>query len=322
MNDARIGIHRRWSRHYLRVELQKRLVDVPGRTTWAEHESEYCRQIEDWLHGKSELASVNADIRLLGLRWRRLGALEVLGGTPLSKSKYIAGVALGLFAAQTSHANFVHWARKRPPVDPTRRLRLVEITHPLAMATAAGWLEPARRLCAATLPRISARVYRDADPNSVERKPARLPFGWFVLKLVADWAGLELPHRLPHHPYPAPPYEALLATWRHGDPDALVAPLLAACDWHTHECIYSRSDDPARDVDFMDDSLMGWPLAAHMVFRLRDELGLALPTVEHPVLQSGLGCYLPRWPDPPCDLLRRARARAIEDHPELDVVLK
>ena len=131
-----------------------------------------------------------------------------------------------------------------------------------------------------------------------------------------------MPTRLPHHPFPAPAYDALLACWRDPDPAVLVEPLLAACDWHTHECMYSRSDAPHKDVDFIDDSLMGWPLEVHMVYRLRQALGLALPaSLDHPLMQTPLAEYRSPWPQPQDPLWLRVRARALRDFPALAALL-
>lgn len=86
--------------------------------------------------------------------------------------------------------------------------------------------------------------------------------------------------------------------------------------------MYSRSDDPDRDVDFVDDTLMGWPLAVHMIYRLREDLGLPLPaTLDHPLMRTGLAAYLPRWPEPACNLLSRAKRQAVVDCPELAELL-
>ena len=158
----------------------------------------------------------------------------------------------------------------------------------------------------------------DWDPRWEKR---REPFARFTLALYADFAGITLPE-LPPHPYESPAYDAMLACWRNPDPQTLVEPLLNVCDWHTHECMYSRSDKPSKNVDFINDTLMGWPVEVHTIYRLRERLGLALPAeLNHPLMQAPLGPYLAPQPVPHDDRLERVVRRAYAEVPGLEEVL-
>jgi hypothetical protein len=116
---------------------------------------------------------------------------------------------------------------------------------------------------------------------------------------------------------------SLLECWRNPDPAVLVEPLLATCDWHTHECMYSQSMRPSKQVAFISEPYMGWPIEIHAVFRLRDTLGLPNPLdLDHPLMKTPLATYTPEpWPVPHDDLLDRVTARALKDYPELAELL-
>ena len=196
-----------------------------------------------------------------------------------------------------------------------------EVAETLACAYALGWNAAADKIaeCAVdVMPQGALWMADDWDPRWEKR---REPFARFTLALYADFAGITLP-AMPPHPYESPVYDALLACWRNPDAQALVEPLLAACDWHTHECMYSRSDRPSKNVDFINDTLMGWPVEVHMVYRLRERLGLALPTeLDHPLMKAPLGPYLPPQPVPRDERLDKVIQRACAEVPGLREVL-
>ena len=76
--------------------------------------------------------------------------------------------------------------------------------------------------------------------------------------------------------------------------------------------------DPGRRVDFGFDIYMGWPIEVHMVYRLRELLGLRNPhQLDHPLIQTPLADYLPPWPLPDDELLNRVTQRAMKQFPEL-----
>jgi len=164
------------------------------------------------------------------------------------------------------------------------------------------------------------QAFRDADPELDPRhEKYRNCFPWFALRLQADASGWQLPVRLPEHPFPAPAYEGMLAVWRTADAGLFNEALLAVCDWHTHECMYTASDRPSKKVDFLNDTLMGWPLEVHMLYRLRERVGLPVPTPPaHPLLATPLAEY-PAKPEPqlPDPLLDAMTAQLSKDVPLL-----
>lgn len=198
---------------------------------------------------------------------------------------------------------------------------LRDVGETMSMAYALGWNTAADKigLWAIDLMPHGCMWWDHAFDERVERD--REPFARFVFDLYADFAQRTLP-TMPAHPYEAPVYDALLACWRNPDPAVIVEPLLAACDWHTHECMYSRSDRPSKRVDFINDTLMGWPVEVHMVYRLRERLGQALPTeLDHPLMKAPLGAYLPPQPVPQDERLNKVVRRACHDVPGLEALL-
>lgn len=194
---------------------------------------------------------------------------------------------------------------------------LRDISETLAMAYSLGWNEAADRIGAWTLQLLPLGMCWSKDDWDPRWEKRREPFARFAIALYADFANAALPE-MPAHPYDAPPYSALLACWRNPDPAVLIEPLLAACDWHTHECIYSRSDKPSKNVDFINDCLMGWPVEVHMVYRLRERLGLALPGVlDHPLMQTPFGPYRQPVSMPKDEVLDRLMQRAFGEIPGL-----
>jgi hypothetical protein len=86
--------------------------------------------------------------------------------------------------------------------------------------------------------------------------------------------------------------------------------------------MYSRSDRPSKNVDFINDTLMGWPVEVHMIYRLRERLGLALPAeLDHPLMRAPLGLYLPPQPIPHDERLEKVIRRACTEVPGLQQVL-
>jgi hypothetical protein len=197
-----------------------------------------------------------------------------------------------------------------------------DVAQSLACAYALGWNAQADRLGELIPSNILMRrplwTEEDYDPRW---EKAREPFVRFALALYADFAGVSLPE-MPPHPYESPVYDAMLACWRQVDPESIVEPLLNVCDWHTHECMYSQSDRPSKSVDFINDTLMGWPIEVHMIYRLRERLGLALPqTLDHPLMRTPLGLYRPPQPIPKDPIASGLILRLYEEVPGLRDVL-
>ena len=143
------------------------------------------------------------------------------------------------------------------------------------------------------------------------------PMACFTARILADYLGLE-PMALksdPPHPQevlvPADRLiDTLLRVWRDPDADALTPHLLAICDLHTHHA-YTGANSHLRE--FSNAMWTRVPIAALLVFKLRAMLGLASPTVDHPLMDSVLGTLPGSTKPVPDPLLERARARMGQD---------
>jgi hypothetical protein len=101
-----------------------------------------------------------------------------------------------------------------------------------------------------------------------------------------------------------PFFDQLLVTWRDPDP-ARVGPLLvAACDAHTHHA-FNGADGFRREYASL--AFVRTPIAALLVLRLREELGLANPRIDHPMMQD-------------MQPLLDARRQRVDPAPELQAV--
>jgi hypothetical protein len=105
----------------------------------------------------------------------------------------------------------------------------------------------------------------------------------FVLRLLDQWQDRKR-EAYPPQAHDEPVFEALLAHWRHPDPDAIAPLLLAACDRHT--CL---SVAKGYDVDLERPAYWYDPFEILLVLHLRRRLGLANPVLDHPIMNTPLG---------------------------------
>jgi hypothetical protein len=182
-------------------------------------------------------------------------------------------------------------------------------TQLIAAGFSLGWTKAIAGLAVWVLNGALRGYYSDTRPIY------RNCFPWFCLRLFADWYGLH-EERWPDHPFPAAEYEELLGAWRSPDASDLCSVLLAICDRHTAEC-FKWGDKPDKHGDFVDDVYWAWPIEVHMVFRLREDLGLPIPEVDHPLMKTPLGIYLPPVPMVSDELLDKITAMAIEQYPQI-----
>lgn len=326
----RLGVHKRWKMAYLLKELEKRVIWPADRSDVSEFHNNNLLFLQQYgaMRNNSEsnfdLIAILAGSRLHlhGLRLLREAAYVLLRGESHSVEKLSVATLYELRALQIWQSRNITWVSEgKKPHD---SFRFADTGYALATTFALGWMGAATKLGKVTLQMLPLGAFNDADPFlSVRGEPARRCFAWFALKLFADWSGQALPEPLPRHPYPSPHYDALLACWREPDPANLIEPLLAVCDWHTHEAIYSRSDKSSKDVDFGLDPYMGWPIEIHMVYRLRESLGLSNPAeLDHPLMKTALAPYLPVQPIPKDDLLDKVTSRALTEYPTLADLLK
>ena len=105
--------------------------------------------------------------------------------------------------------------------------------------------------------------------------------------------------------------DQLLAVWRDPDPGRVAAPLVAACDAHTHHA-FNNADNYRREFTSL--SFIRTPIAALLVLRLREELRLANPEVDHPMMEDMRPLLVAkRQPAEPGAELRALRAKLEAD---------
>ena len=322
----RVGIHKRWGAKFLQRELDIR-VTAYAKLDPERHEA----SIE--LHRRSELAvngyAAGDDSRLsyatLSLEYVAQNTLRQSSADLFAnRGGRRQSVAFGAWEMVLSDLLWAaHW-RSTPTGLPPRGylFEVTEFAENFSMAMSMGWTAQATRLHHLILGMnpISPLWHKDTFNPRWKERP-RQPWARFTLSLCEQFYGLP-PIPKPPHPYESPAFDALLAVWRDPDPAVLTEPLLEVCDWHTHECMYSRSGSISKNVDFINDVLMGWPVEIHTVFRLREQLGLALPpTPDHPLMQAPMGAYLPPTPIQMDDRLRRVCLRAFREHPGMEELL-
>jgi hypothetical protein len=302
MAIVRAGLHRNWTAKRLITELSENVRD-DGSTETRQREA-----LSDFLtQGKQSAVLIETRLALgwVGRELLRSGALKALREGCRSDSKLHLGTMYGIRSQQFLLA--------RQDQDFLRTSRthgfLSEATHLLATAFSLGWISLGGRYGEWILSGAVKGYY------TTSRAIYRNCFAWFALRLLAAWRGIEVA-RWPEHPFPAPEYDAVLAHWRDPDPAELGQILLAVCDRHTHEC-FKWSDKPDKHGDFVNDVYYGWPIEVHMVFRLREDLELPIPEIDHPLMKTPLGIYLPPAPMVSDELLDKITAMAIEQYPQI-----
>ncbi len=128
--------------------------------------------------------------------------------------------------------------------------------------------------------KLMARVLLDEHRNSGGVYPARQ----CVLQIFASYLGeppIELAGEAAGHTI----YKAFAAHWRHPDADALAPLLLAVCDEHTHRT--TKGKPYGDEFDFF--GFERTPVEILLVFKLREELGLPNPKLDHPLMNTPLG---------------------------------
>lgn len=314
------GVHKRWNLKYLKRELASR---IPERVGYNEEQlaqalASYAKEeakIIQYADGDNDFDFKDAAFALefcSRLKVRR-AQFDLYASSASSAAEFRSAVGYWVMARllmlgrnATLNGGLNVW-----------KIQLQDISETTAMASSLGWSRAADFTVKYALQQLPLGLCWTSDDWDSRWEKRREPFARFVISNYADFSGARLPD-LPPHPYEAPAYDSLLAAWRHPDPAFLVEPLLAVCDWHTHECMYSRSDKPSKNVDFINDVLMGWPVEIHMVYRLRERLGLPLPdALDHPLMQTPLGTYHTPCPMPIDELQQRVLQRAFSEIPGL-----
>ena len=112
-----------------------------------------------------------------------------------------------------------------------------------------------------------------------------------------------------------PSLQALFELWREPNPESLIEVGLAVCDFHTQRC-RPNSGNASKNAKWFEFNNGEWtrtPIEILLLFRLRQNLGLSNPSINHPLMNTCLG-YLPsNLACVPDELLSRARKRLIID---------
>jgi hypothetical protein len=134
------------------------------------------------------------------------------------------------------------------------------------------------------------------------------PFEPFLMKLFALWKGTELKFDAVKV-CPLGVYQEILDAWH--DEGALAKAMTAVCDYH---CVRAF-DDPDGFPEFAWEPYNVFPVDILAIQRVRRDLGLKTPTIEHPLLDTPL-TKTPVTPPPVDDqVLATVRQRALDELP-------
>ena len=157
------------------------------------------------------------------------------------------------------------------------------------------------------LARLQLRAYRKHYYRSLE---GYHPIYHFMLRLLADYLG-EPPLVLTGAPLAEPIFQRLFDLWREPVADTLLPVCLAACDFHTHRWV-SMGDGEFTN-EFSDTLFAYTPIEILLLFKLRQLIGLPNPVVDHPLMRTSLGVLPEEVAFEPSDLIKRVRARMMQD---------
>jgi hypothetical protein len=114
--------------------------------------------------------------------------------------------------------------------------------------------------------------------------PQFYPAAQTLLRIFADYLGepeLTLKGEALTHAV----YNALAKHWRHPEAEALAPLLLVVCDEHTRRNVRGKPHGDRCDFQYFART----PVEILLVFKLREELGLPNPHLDHPLMNTPLG---------------------------------
>jgi len=124
------------------------------------------------------------------------------------------------------------------------------------------------------LARLQLALYRKGCYHSADA----YPIYFFVLRLMADFLGEE-PIALQGESAEEPVHHKLFSCWR-GAAEDLIAPSMAACDFHLRRCLPSKTSVH----EFDKGGFVRLPISVLLIFKLRQWLGLKNPRVPHSLM--------------------------------------
>ncbi len=169
-----------------------------------------------------------------------------------------------------------------------------------AMGVVLGFREHAFRL---------ARLHLLAHRLEMFHSPEYYPAAQTILRIFADYFG-EPEITVKGEALTHPVYNALAKHWRHTEAESLAPVLLAVCDEHTRRNVRAKPYDYEYDFNCFERT----PVEILLVFKLREELGLANPQLDHPLMNTPLGVLPQEAPFEFDELIAPVEKSMREDH--------
>ena len=218
---------------------------------------------------------------------RQLEALaNALESKPSWPSDLAGSLSYDLFAERLSffwHRQFRVMFPAHP--QPLRQTDWEAATVTMALAFMLGWHERA-----VTQGYIATAALNQGYSLAIGYDERHRRGHAFMLRLFASWRNDGTGHRFPVWARTVPVYETLLQRWRSADASGLGPLLQAAGGHHLEQGIQDRNN---AFHDFGDDRLTRVPLEILMMLRLRELEGLAIPSVDHPLMEAPFDVFLP-----------------------------
>jgi len=133
----------------------------------------------------------------------------------------------------------------------------------------------------------------------------------YILNLCSLAGMIPLPEGV-YGPPVGEPYGSLLSVWDVEDPNDLVTPLVAACDYHVAQS-RSMTSKETPEFDILTSRLN--PVEILALLRIRESLGLENPVSDHPILRTAAGRLYPPVqvePDPIIEPALKCALKQIE----------
>jgi len=242
--------------------------------------------------------------------WHAIHA--ALGGAADWHSDWRRAVSYQYWANRIDYAWHLHALRELEAGKRAQKLSLLflgEFGFCIGNCTALGWFEYAKQQTKMAYSAIDDGFFVDGTPVS---NCCRVQY--FILRLLNDWQ--NKPADIARECAQGEPiYDALLQKWRTQD-ESLDPLLIAACDRHTHQARYNNNRE---SFELSYDNTWYVPFEVLSVLRLRESLGLSIPTLDHPLMNTPLG-KLPPVSEPYMDeTLRSVLARVAQQLPQFTV---
>jgi hypothetical protein len=231
---------------------------------------------------------------------------EVLKGNVLPATQW-RSLFSAIYLCSFSYFSGELLSRMHSPLREKRADAFYHIVYYAAMGTVLGFHEHALWL---------ARLHLLAHRLEMFHSPQFFPAAQTILRIFADYFGepeLTLKGEALTHPV----YNALAKHWRHPEAEPLVPVLLAVCDEHTRRNVRGKPYDYKYDFD----CFARTPVEILLVFKLRQELGLPNPKLDHPLMNTPLGVLPEERPFEYDDLLAPVVKRMRQDGFDEEAIL-